>query len=507
MFLGTTAEENSNLRHSREINGLTSRDPQVARTPSTGALAWSAAFWLAAGIGSGVAAAGAVPLSVGLPLSVGSAAAAVAIASRRSTKPHGIEAGEPAPRNEAALTSAALGRAMADLDNPDAALQKMLRLVARAVGSRTALLLTLTGGGTSLTLDHIIVDGAIPAEPGTTSMNVADGGPLRMALLAGVPVAANGSTDDPGAWKGFADAHGLASAAVVPLAVTNSQIGLLVVAIQGAAVSKAHLARLHGIMPAASASIGAMLRLRHVAETTARTAQKAGFRSDYAMVVGHELRTPLTTILGVLKTLARPEMAPDNADARDLLEMAGAQGDRLRRLVEDMLAISQVDNGGIPVHPELVSLPDVANRAIDAVPGAEDVTTVWIQDSLPPVVLDPEHTRRVLVNLLANSIKYGEGSPIEVGARVDRNDLVLTVADHGPGLPPDTAARAFDAFTQLNRTEVDAYGGVGLGLSISQGVVEAMGGTIRHESTAGGGATFVVRLPFKPHPGPRTGYF
>ena len=97
--------------------------------------------------------------------------------------------------------------------------------------------------------------------------------------------------------------------------------------------------------------------------------------------------------------------------------------------------------------------------------------------SIPAVILDPVHTKRVLTNLIANAVKYGEDSPIEVSAAVVRDDLVITVADHGPGLPPATAASAFDAFTQLNRTEVDAYGGVGLGLSISQGLVEAMGGT------------------------------
>jgi two-component system OmpR family sensor kinase len=88
---------------------------------------------------------------------------------------------------------------------------------------------------------------------------------------------------------------------------------------------------------------------------------------------------------------------------------------------------------------------------------------------------------------------------------VDRAQLVLTVADHGPGLPTATAGRAFDAFTQLKRIEVDAYGGVGLGLSVSQGLVAAMSGAIHHQPTAGGGATFVVRLPFKPHPAPRPG--
>jgi two-component system sensor histidine kinase KdpD len=185
--------------------------------------------------------------------------------------------------------------------------------------------------------------------------------------------------------------------------------------------------------------------------------------------------------------------------------MASAQGDRLRRLVEDMLAINQVGEASIPVHPELVSLDSVIDQAVDSVAGAEDLVTTQFPHSIPAVILDPVHVKRVLTNLVANAVKYGEDSPIDITTRVVRDDLQITVADHGPGLPGATAAYAFDAFTQLNRTEVDAYGGVGLGLSISQGLVEAMGGAITHDPTPGGGATFIITLPFRPHAVPGTG--
>jgi len=469
-------------------------------------MAWSAVFWLAAGVASGLVIAGSTLPSIGIPVAIGSAAAAVAILLRRPAAENPTPAAAPAPRDEATLTSAALCRAMADLDQPDAALQEMLRLVGSAIESRTILLLRLTDGDAALALDHVVlIDGKVPTGPPATSMSVTDSGPLRMALAAGVPIAASAWAGDPGAWAALAADHGFEAATIVPLGIANSQIGLLVIAADGVTVPKAHPPRLRRIMPAAGASIGAILRLRHDANATAQSAKKARFRSDYASVVGHELRTPLTTILGVIKTLARPEFAPENSDARELLEMASVQGDRLKRLVEDMLAINQVDNDGIPVHPGLVSLDDLIDRAIDAVSGAEGLVTVRMQDSIPPIVIDPEHTKRVLVNLLSNSVKYGEDSPIEISVRVKGHEMVLTVADHGPGLPRATAASAFDAFTQLNRTEVDAYGGVGLGLSISQGLIGAMGGTIVHEPTPGGGATFIIRLPFKPHPGRRTG--
>ncbi|HSL81705.1 MAG TPA: HAMP domain-containing sensor histidine kinase, partial [Thermoanaerobaculia bacterium] len=174
-------------------------------------------------------------------------------------------------------------------------------------------------------------------------------------------------------------------------------------------------------------------------------------------------------------------------------------GDRLRRLVEDMLAVTHLGDGGVPVHPELVDVAALLRRAVDAVPGAADLATLRVAEDLPPVILDPEHLRRVALNLLSNAVKYAEGSPITVSAAVERDDLVVMVIDRGPGMPPESAARAFEPFEQPTRTEVDAYGGVGLGLSISRGLAESMGGTLGYRPTRGGGATFVVRLPFRPH--------
>jgi signal transduction histidine kinase len=92
-------------------------------------------------------------------------------------------------------------------------------------------------------------------------------------------------------------------------------------------------------------------------------------------------------------------------------------------------------------------------------------------------------------------VKYGEGSPIEIVVRPEAGELSMMVADHGPGLSFELRDRAFDAFSQLDRRSVDAKGGVGLGLAIARGLVEAMGGTIRYEPTPGGGATFKIRLP------------
>jgi signal transduction histidine kinase len=236
-------------------------------------------------------------------------------------------------------------------------------------------------------------------------------------------------------------------------------------------------------------------RYQEARETSERMAELAELKSNFVSVVSHELRTPLTSIIGGLKTALRPEFAHPDPTIRSLLESGAKQADRLNMLIEDLLVISRVDNRAIPVRPEIVDVRDLIRSAVGDVPGSGQLVTVRLAPTLSQVTLDPTHTRRVLINLLANSVKYGEGSPIEIVIRPEAGGLSLTVADHGPGLPFEMRDRAFDSFTQLNRKSVDAKGGVGLGLAISRGLVEAMGGTIRYEPTPGGGATFKIRVP------------
>lgn len=236
-------------------------------------------------------------------------------------------------------------------------------------------------------------------------------------------------------------------------------------------------------------------RYQEARETSERMAELAELKSNFVSVVSHELRTPLTSIIGGLKTALRPEFAHPDPTIRSLLESGAKQADRLNMLIEDLLVISRVDNRAIPVRPEIVDVRDLIRSAVGDVPGSGELVTVRLAPTLSQVTLDPTHTRRVLINLLANSVKYGEGSPIEIVIRPEAGGLSLTVADHGPGLPFEMRDRAFDSFTQLNRKSVDAKGGVGLGLAISRGLVEAMGGTIRYEPTPGGGATFKIRVP------------
>jgi len=460
----------------------------------------AAALWLASGLLLGLTLGGSPGPWVGVPLLLVCAAAGAAVLP--SAPPHSepVREGPPTEENGASAACTAMALAVGDLDDPGAALATMLGLAAGSIGSRTALLLSLSAAGDILRLETpLLLDGETRDLAGTRILRLPEWGPLRVALVSGMPAAAGRSSNGATAWNRLADEFGVGGAALMPLTSGDAQIGVLALAASGDEISRHDLATLREISAVAGVAIGASLCLRNSADAAARSAQAARFRSDYTSVINHELRTPLTTIIGVLKTLTRPELASDNPDARDLLAMAGSQGDRLKSLIEDMLAISQVDGDGVPIRPALVTLSDVIDRAIGAVSSAEPLTTIRVSPAIPPLVLDPEHTHRVLMSLIANAVKYGNDSPITITAAVKGGDLVLVVADHGPGLPEETAATAFDPYTQLLRTEVDGRGGVGLGLSVSRGLVEAMKGTLGYEPTPGGGATFVIRLPFKPH--------
>jgi two-component system OmpR family sensor kinase len=111
---------------------------------------------------------------------------------------------------------------------------------------------------------------------------------------------------------------------------------------------------------------------------------------------------------------------------------------------------------------------------------------------------DPEHIRRIMINLVQNAIRYAPGSPVEVAAQEDQDAATVSVIDHGPGIPTQDRERVFDRFTQLEPSTTRRQGGTGLGLAIVRGLSSTIGGTVRIKDTPGGGATFEVWIPKVP---------
>jgi len=206
--------------------------------------------------------------------------------------------------------------------------------------------------------------------------------------------------------------------------------------------------------------------------------------------VSHDLRTPLTAIKATAGTLASDDVPPERR--RELLTGIEQEVDRLSHLVTNLLDLSRIESGSLQLDRQAVPLDDLVDDAVDAA-GTGGSVELALPDHL--VVLDADETllRQVLVNLLENAARYAPDSAVRIAAHQDERAVEIRVVDHGPGIPEPERARVFEPY---NRARPGLRGrGSGLGLAISRGFVAAHGGTLEVETTPGGGATFVVRMP------------
>lgn len=284
--------------------------------------------------------------------------------------------------------------------------------------------------------------------------------------------------------------------AAVPLRLESQTIGVLLVTDrENGDFDADDLELLTSLAAPAALILEHMTRFEEAQETSQKMAEVAQLKTDFVSVVSHELRTPLTSIIGSLATLSRPQLAPVDPGARELLASATRQADRLKRLIEDLLTVSRLDNRSMPMRPEAIELQSYIREIVRAVPGAEGVVSLDLAPELPLIQADPEHLRRIVTNLVENGLKYAQGGPLEVIARVSGKEVHFSVVDHGPGIPYELSDHIFERFTQVSAHETRTKGGTGLGLSIVRGLSQAMGGRVWYEPTVGGGATFVVALP------------
>ncbi len=219
-------------------------------------------------------------------------------------------------------------------------------------------------------------------------------------------------------------------------------------------------------------------------------------RSLLLSSVSHDLRTPLSVITGATSSLLADEAALPGPVRRELVETIAEEAQRLNRLVGNLLDMTRLESGALAVRWEWHSLEEVVGSALgrleSRLQGREVV--VRLAPGLPLVQLDDVLIEQVLFNLVENALKYTPpGSPIGIGATLVDGALRIEVADRGPGLPPGQEESVFEKFYR-GRREGDPSG-VGLGLSICRGIIEAHGGAISAANRDGGGAVFRVTLP------------
>lgn len=255
--------------------------------------------------------------------------------------------------------------------------------------------------------------------------------------------------------------------------------------------------RLVGAFAAQAAVVLDHVRLSRAAAEAAPLAEANQVRAALLAAVGHDFRTPLAAAKASVSTLLSLDLDLDAGDRRELLQGADASLDRLAALVDNLLDMSRLHAGAMSIDVQPTAVDEVVARALDDL--GEEGRSILIEAApdVPLVQADPGLLERVVANLSANALRYSPaGKPPHLTTSRLGERVEIRVIDRGPGIPPSDWDRVFLPFQRLGDT--DNTTGVGLGLALSRGLTEAMGGTLEPEETPGGGITMVVSLPAVP---------
>jgi two-component system, OmpR family, sensor histidine kinase KdpD len=216
-------------------------------------------------------------------------------------------------------------------------------------------------------------------------------------------------------------------------------------------------------------------------------------RTALLAAVGHDLRTPLAGIKAAVSSLRQTDVEWSPGEREELLATIEGSADRLDAVVGNLLDASRLEAGAMSVQPEPVALDEVVSAAILAVADAADQVRVEVPDDLPLIRVDRGLLERVLVNLLDNALRHGASDePVEVRAFAGGESAKLEIADHGRGVSREQRERLFEPFGRLDDRST---AGVGLGLTVARGFLEAMDGALVADATPGGGLTMRLRIP------------
>jgi two-component system phosphate regulon sensor histidine kinase PhoR len=224
-------------------------------------------------------------------------------------------------------------------------------------------------------------------------------------------------------------------------------------------------------------------------------------RAEFIDNLSHELRTPLTNVRLLTETLARDLEGLDLPPRiRDGILKIDVETGHLVQMVNELLDLSAIEQGTVPLHLGEVDIDELVRASLDRVRLFADRQGVPLESAipadLPPVRGDEERLGQLLVNLLHNAIKFsGSGAVVAVRAIRDDESVVVSVQDHGVGIPSADLARVFERFYKVDKARVRGKGGTGLGLAIVRHVAETHGGRAWVESVEGQGSTFFVSLP------------
>lgn len=295
------------------------------------------------------------------------------------------------------------------------------------------------------------------------------------------------------------DARRSGSLLVVPLRHDGDVIGTLGVASAGGRrqfrESSLRFGRALGDLAAVALhraeALDSERRARAEAESAVRT------RDAVVSIVSHDLRNPLMAILGSADLLL--ELTDEHGHETERTQLATLKhaADSMNRLIRDLLDVTRLESGPLPVQQSHVNLLDVVDDVVDMfqiVVRARHMTlTREGPQQVPMVVGDRDRLAQALSNLVANAVKFTpDGGQIKIGVEVRADGVYASVRDTGPGIPPEQIPHLFDRFWQASRSDTR---GLGLGLAIVKAIVEAHGGAVHVESVMNEGSSFCLRLP------------
>lgn len=288
---------------------------------------------------------------------------------------------------------------------------------------------------------------------------------------------------------------GMKSYMIAPLVVRETVIGTISLgsAREGRRFGREDMSFVEDLAHRVSVSID---NARLYAE--ARSANRA--KDVFLAMLSHEMKTPLTAILGWSRILKMDNPPEEFREALDAIEQSALVQ---QRLIEDLLDVSRVIAGKLHIEKSIIDVRDAIRSAVETVmPQAKDKSiAIWTQLPGKPVIVDGDTTRlqQVFWNLLTNALKFTPaGGLIEVVARTEEKDCIISVRDTGRGIKPEVLPYLFDTFRQSTVADRAEHKGLGLGLAIVRNLTQMHGGTVEISSEGEGkGSTFVVRLPLR----------
>jgi signal transduction histidine kinase len=286
--------------------------------------------------------------------------------------------------------------------------------------------------------------------------------------------------DEYPVWNPILREKGVKSMLGVPLMIAGASLGVLHV---GSLTTRRFARNEVELLQLVAERVATAIERARLHEETVQLDQ---FKLNFVAIASHELRTPAASVYGVLKTLAeRGHELPEDL-REELLRVGVEQGERLRRLLEELLDLSRLDAKAIDVEPRPVVLRAALSDIVTGAPLDADDVELDVPDDLA-AILDPLVLERIVTNLLVNAARYG-APPIRIEARQHGLHLRIAVEDSGPGIPPELVGRIFDRFARGTQL------GHGLGLAIARAYAQAHGGDLVYDPR-GGGARFELLIP------------